>query len=284
MSGVTGFEAAFFRRSGDHFEPLHLAESMWGRGQLHGVAVGGLLARAVEEAVVAAGRDELVPARFHVDLFRPATMVPTSTTATIVRTSPRLALVDAEVVQKGRTVARATASFLLPTETPDGKVWSSDERAARPPVSVVPESDQPRVPFFASESPWSDNFGEHQNAGRHAVWHTGVPMVVGERPTPFQAAASIGDTASMVTNWGSNGVEYINTDYSLALSRRPVGLEIGLRALDHVSHDGIAVGTAEVFDRAGTLGTATVTALANARRAVDFGRDSGAAHEGNPGA
>lgn len=275
---------AFFRRSGDHFEPLQLAESMWGRGQLHGVAVGGLLARAVEEAVEDAGRTELVPARFHVDLFRPATMQPTYTSASIVRSGPRLALVDAQVLQAGKPVARATASFLLSTAAPGGKVWSSAERADLPPASVVPESSEPRVPFFASDNAWSDNFGEHQNSGRHAVWHTGVPMVAGERPTPFQAAASIGDTASMVTNWGSNGVEYINVDYSLALSRRPVGVEIGLRALDHVAHDGIAVGTAEVFDRAGTLGTATVTALSNARRTVDFGRDSGEAHEGNPGA
>lgn len=281
---MTDFVAAFFRRSGDHFAPTPLAESMWGGGQLHGVAIGGLLARAVEEAVAAEGRSDLVPARFHVDLFRPARALPTSTTATIVRSGPRLALVDAEVLQEGRPVARATASFLLPTERPEGKVWSSEERATLPPLSVVPESDEPRVPFFASASPWSDNFGEHQNDGRHAVWHTGVPMVEGERPTPFQAAASIGDTASMVTNWGSRGVEYINTDYSLALSRRPVGTEIGLRALDHVAQDGIAVGTAEVFDRAGTFGTATVTALANSRRTVDFGSDTGESHSGNPGA
>lgn len=277
-------EAAFFRRSGDGYEPLVLAESMWGKGQLHGVAVGGLLARAVEEAVEEAGRSELVPARFHVDLFRPAMSVPTTTQATIVRTSRRLALVDAQVVQDGSPVARATASFLLPTQAPAGKVWSATDRATLPPLSVVPESDDPRVPYFASRCDWSDNFGEHQNDGRHTVWHTGVPMVVGERPTPFQAVASIGDTASMVTNWGTGGVEYINTDYSLALSRPPVSLEIGLRALDHVAHDGVAVGTAEVFDRSGTIGTATVTALGNARRAVDFGRDSGETHAGNPGA
>jgi hypothetical protein len=45
---------------------------------------------------------------------------------------------------------------------------------------------------------------------------------------------------------------------------------LGLRATDHVASDGIAVGTAEVFDRTGTLGTATVTSLANTRRTVDL--------------
>jgi hypothetical protein len=281
---VTDQSFAFFRAAGDGFEPTPMAQSMWGGGQLHGVAIGGLLARAAEDVIDAEGRSELVPARFHVDLFRPARMLPTTTTASVVRASPRLALVDTVVLQEGRPVARATTSFLLPTEAPAGRVWSSDARAELPPASVVPESEEPRVPFFASAAPWSDNFGEHQNDGRHAVWHTGVPMVEGERPTPFQAVASIGDTTSMVTNWGSNGVEYINTDYSLALSRRPVGQEIGLRALDHVALDGIAVGTAEIFDRAGPLGSATVTALANARRAVDFGQDTGDTHQGNPGA
>jgi len=88
--------------------------------------------------------------------------------------------------------------------------------------------------------------------------------------TPFQAVASIADNTSIVTNWGSNGIEYINSDISLGLARLPAGIEVGLRALDHIAADGIAVGVAEVFDRRGTLGTATVTALANTRRTVDF--------------
>jgi len=78
------------------------------------------------------------------------------------------------------------------------------------------------------------------------------------------------DGASLVTNWGDKGVEYINTDITLTLARLPEGLEIGLAAVDRVEHDGIAVGTAAVFDRSGTLGTAVVTSLVNAHRTVDF--------------
>jgi hypothetical protein len=74
----------------------------------------------------------------------------------------------------------------------------------------------------------------------------------------------------MVMNWGSGGVEHINTDINLSLSRLPVSTEIGLAARERFAHDGIAVGTAVVFDREGPIGTSTVTALANARRAVDF--------------
>jgi hypothetical protein len=76
----------------------------------------------------------------------------------------------------------------------------------------------------------------------------------------------------MVTNWGSNGVEYINTDIAMTLAREPEGVEIGLLATDRVEADGIAVGTAAMFDRRGPLGTVTVASLANARRTVNFAR------------
>ena len=84
------------------------------------------------------------------------------------------------------------------------------------------------------------------------------------------AAASVADATSMVTNWGSNGVEHINTDITLTLARAPEGVEIGLAASDRVSADGIAVGTATVFDRAGRLGTTVVTSIANVNRGIDF--------------
>ncbi|WP_246086690.1 hypothetical protein [Nocardioides humi] len=92
----------------------------------------------------------------------------------------------------------------------------------------------------------------------------------GEECTPFQAVASIADATSMVTNWGDRGVEHINTDIDLALCRLPDSSRLGLRATDHVAADGIAVGTAEVFDSTGPIGTATVTSLANTRRTVDL--------------
>ena len=127
------------------------------------------------------------------------------------------------------------------------------------------------MPLFSSERVgWSTSFGEHQNGDRKMTWQTGMPVIPEEKPSPFVAAASIADAASMVTNWGSNGVEHINTDITLTLARVPVGLEIGLAAADRVSHDGIAVGTVAVFDRQGRLGSAVVSSIANNLRTVDF--------------
>ncbi|KRB73843.1 hypothetical protein ASE01_17660 [Nocardioides sp. Root190] len=263
------FQFCWFRRNGDLFDPQPLAQSLWRSDQMHGVAVSGLLARCLEQA--AAGRDDLVPARYHVDLFRPARMTGTSATATVVREGPRLLLIDAVVEQEGEVVARASATFLKPSTNATGVVWSSPEdRPTPPPLEIAPDDVEHHVPIFSSQAPWSDDFGQHQNAGRHATWHIAVPIVLGEECTPFQAVASVADATSMVTNWGAGGVQYINTDIDLALSRRPRGISIGLRASDHLAHDGIAVGTAEVFDRDGSIGTATVTSLANSRRTVDL--------------
>ncbi|TQK71201.1 MULTISPECIES: thioesterase family protein [unclassified Nocardioides] len=265
------FQFAWFQQSTAGFDPLPLAQSLWRDDQMHGVAVSGLLARALERAAAEAGRTGLVPARYHVDLFRPARMITTTASATIVREGPRLVLLDAVVEQEGEVVARAGATFLAPSADAAGEVWAAaGERPVPPPAESLPTPGEHHVPWFASASAWSDNFGDHQNAGRHQTWQTAVPIVYGEDCTPFQAVASIADATSMVTNWGSRGVEHINTDIDLALCRLPDSVRLGLRATDHVSSDGIAVGTAEVFDATGVLGTATVTSLANTRRTVDL--------------
>lgn len=259
-----------FRLSGDSLVPNDVARSSWSDNQMHGVAVSGALARALEQRIATAGLGELRPARVTVDLFRPATMDPCRLDAEVVRAGQRICLVDAVLTQDGEKVARASAVFLRPTESTPGEVWQPKDRPAAPPLDLVPPSDEPRVPFFHSSAGWSQKFSEHQNPSRKMSWNTALGVVTGERVTPFQAAAAVADGASLVTNWGSRGVEYINTDITLTLAREPVGLEIGLAAMDRVEHDGIAVGTAAVFDRSGQLGTAVVTSLANTRRTVDF--------------
>jgi hypothetical protein len=263
-------ELSFFVADGDLLVPTDMARSMWSDDQMHGVAVSGALARCAEQAVRSAGRTDLVGVRSTVDLFRAATMDPCLLTAEVVRESPRLCLVDVTLTQGERRVARAGALFLKPTTSAPGEIWSPSERPVPPPEDIAPPTDEPHVPFFFSSAGWSQNFGEHQDASRKQSWNSAIPVVAGERPSGFVAAAAVADGASLVTNWGSGGVEYINTDVTLTLAREPVGLQIGLSAVDRVERDGIAVGTAAVFDRTGPIGTAVVTSLSNTRRSIDF--------------
>lgn len=264
-------DLSLFEADGDALRPTNIARSMWSDNQMHGVAISGALSRAIERCVTDAGRDDLRPARMTVDLFRPATMDPCLVTTEVVREGRRICLVDALLTQGGERVARASAIFLMPSASAPGEVWEPTDRPAPPPLDVAPVSSEPRVPYFHSDAGWTQTFADHQNGSRKASWNTGLPVVAGEEVTPFQAVAAMADGASLVTNWGDQGVEYINTDITLTLARVPEGVEVGLAAEDRVEHDGIAVGTATLFDRAGTLGTVVVTSLANTRRTVDLG-------------
>lgn len=258
---------SFFTADADFLVPTDAARSLWSADQMHGVAVSGAMSRAIEHAQP---RDDLRPARYTLDMFRPATMSPFTVETTIVREGKRICLVDALLVQDDEPKVRASAIFLKPTEDPDGEVWQPTDAPSAP--DGVPVLTEPTVPWFASEQPWSQDFVEHQNAGRKQTWQHGVPIVDGEEPTPFQAVASIADATTLACNWGSKGVQYINTDITLSLSRLPRTAELGLRGERWSGHDGIAVGVATVFDRDGVIGQSMVTSLANALRTVDFER------------
>jgi len=264
-------EFALFRADGDLLVPQDVARSLWKHDQMHGVATSGALARAAEHAVTAAGRTDLRPARFTVDLFRAPSMAPCHLTAVVVREGSRIMVIETTLHQENEARARAIALFLLGSENPDGQVWTSTDVPQPPSLDIAPETDQPRVPFFFSDRVgWSQNFAEHQNSDRKLMWQSPIPVVVGEKTSAFQGLAGAADSTSMVCNWGEQGVQYINTDVNLSISRLPVSHEIGLAALTWHAHEGIAVGSAMVFDREGPFGTSMVTSLANARRSVDF--------------
>lgn len=74
-----------------------------------------------------------------------------------------------------------------------------------------------------------------------------------------------GDVTNPLTHWGTAGMRFINVDYTLTLSRLPEGPDIGLAALTHYSHDGIATGVTTLFDQRGPIGSGMATALADSR-------------------
>lgn len=271
MHAMAESKYALFRAEGDLLVPQDIARSLWRADQMHGVATSGALARELENAVLGAGRDDLRPARYTVDLFKAPSMGPCTLASTVVREGSRLMLIDATLSQEGEIVARASGLFLKVSADPPGEVWTPTQAPTPPPLEIAAVSDEPRVPIFFSDGVgWSQNFAEHQNGGRKQTWQTALAIVLGEKPTPFQGLAGAADSTSMVVNWGTEGVQYINTDVTLAISRVPVSQEIGLAAVNRTTHDGISTGSCIVFDREGPIGTTTVTSISNSRRAVDF--------------
>ena len=256
---------AYFLPDGDAFVPTSIAQGPWG-ASLSGNYVGGLLGHAIERD---AGDPELQPARLTVDLLRPAALSPLEVRCSVVRQGRRLKLVHAEMIQSGTVVARASALLLRPGEQPPGQIWSSAVDMPALPAEPEHRPDQPRMLVWtygkdSSRADSSRGLAEWGYDGPKYVWLLErTPLVDGQPMTPFTRVAMAGDVASSLTNYGTAGLHYINADYTVTLSRLPVGPYVGLAALTHVSHAGVAAGSAAMFDGVGPIGNATATALAN---------------------
>jgi hypothetical protein len=261
---------AFFVATDRGFEPLPMAASAWSSDMINGPAICALMARALEREHCVEG---FTPARLTVDLFRPTLAKPMQVVTEVVRSGQRIRVADAALMQDGKDVARASVIFLKRSVQPPGQVWTRDAHPEPPPGPVATGPTRPLWNSDGNADGWSARIGEHQNESRKRTWQVPVPVFAGETPSAFVGAAMIGEATSMMTNWGSAGIGFINADMTLALARLPVGSEVGVEADSHISAEGIAVGSATLFDRSGSFGTCVVTALSNAERQVDFAND-----------
>jgi acyl-CoA thioesterase len=255
---------AFFTAEGDTYVPGNLTRGPWGQ-TMGGQVVGGLLGWALDSY----GDADFRPARFTIDLLRPVLIEPVSIEFSIQREGRRIKLVDAALLQNGRVVTRASALFVRPSEEPDGAVWSPP--ATMPPVPASSDELDSETPFFIWSCSDTDGNGSVGNPGidwaqatrQKFAWTRLVrPMVAGHPLTPFARAAFAGDVISSLTHWSTAGLRYINADYTVAISRLPEGEYIGLAAQNHYGNDGVATGTATIFDSRGPIGTGTALALA----------------------
>jgi hypothetical protein len=255
---------AFFVPDGDAFAPTDWARGPWGQ-TISGNYVGGLLGHVIEQD---AGDQDMQPARLTVDLFRPAALAdPVRIETAVVREGRRLKLVDATMTQSGTVVARANALFLRRSEQPPGERWST--AVTMPPIPPTPDplpDDVVTLVWTYGKNGDTPSFGlaAWAHHGPRYIWTKDLGVLVdGVELTPFARAAMAGDMASSLTHYGPDGLPFINADYTLTLSRLPRGDHLGLAALTHHSHSGVATGTAVMVDEFGPIGTATATALVN---------------------
>lgn len=259
---------SFFTRGADDgvFLPTEFALGKWAPDSLNGPAVCALAAHRLETEF---GSPDFTPARLTIDLFKSAKQVPTTTSTRLVRSGRRIVVAEVEVIQGDATVARAGVVFLRKSAPPPGSEWDGAPTLAPPPSEV--SDHRLRHPWIQTDdTEWTQNIGDHQNTSRKRVWGTGVSVLPDEPPSPLVRATQSAETTSLVTNLGTEGIGYINCDLTLALARLPEGPQLGLEADSHITADGIAVGTATLYDRKGPYGTGIVTAVSNAAAQIDF--------------
>jgi hypothetical protein len=264
-------EALFaLTRSGpeEAFQPLPRSRSGWGE-QIRGMAVTGLLARGTEGFAASLGLPATFrPARFTVDLFRPAAATSTQVHSKAVRRGRRLCVIDSSFVQDGVEAARSRTLLFHEQEPPGGQVWAPDDCDLPRPPTLEPTSEDARL-FHSRSTGWTQVAESPEGDVRRASWNLPTPLVEDEPLSGFVFAASIADVGNVVSNWGDRGLRFINADITLALSRVPRADGVGLVAVDRHEDAGIAVGTTTMFDRDGRCGSVVTVALANAAHAVD---------------
>lgn len=251
---------AYTKRDGDGFVPAPIAKGGWGP-TVGGHVVGGLLARACEEAV---DDPELQPARLTVDILRRVALEPVTVAAIVVRSGRRMRAMDATMTQDGELVARATTLYLRRGGEPGGHVWTSP--ITMPPIPPLPDTwpENPMyIKCFGKEAATGSGFEWQHDGPKYAWVHDFRQLVEGEELSPFVRAALAVDVTSSLTNFGPSGLGFINADYTMTLTRLPVGKFVGMAAVTHYSDGGIATGTASLFDANGPIGVGTSTAIAN---------------------
>jgi hypothetical protein len=263
---MTERPAHFTQTAPDRFLPTPNAQSHWGEDHLNGPAVVGLVARVLEEQY---GLDEFMPARLTVDLFKAARGVETVAVTRLVRDGRRVRNSECELIQDGVVAVRAVLVQYRRSSAPLGEEWTATMDFA-PPADV---DDAQHIYVGSDDGGWSNSIADHQNTSRKRFINRSLDVVVGTKNTPFVNAAMAAEGTSLVTNLGSAGVGYINGDLTVALARLPLDQWIGAQGDSHWVADGIAVGTATLFDHAGAFGTGTVTAIANPAAQIDFTND-----------
>jgi len=248
------------------FEPTQFAGSRWGDDHLNGPAVVGLAAQALESQC---GSDDYMPTRLTVDLFRAARCVLTTVSVREVRDGRRVHSAECEVAQEGRLVARATLLQYRRSAAPPGRLWTVPMSIPFP--SHLEAGVQTAV--HSDVADWSRSPGEHQNESRKRFYNSAIDVVAGEPNSQFLRAVMVAEATSLVTNIGTHGVGYINGDLTVGLARLPIGEWIGVQADSHWAADGVAVGTATLFDRSGAFGSGMTTAVANPASQINFAND-----------
>ena len=259
----TTYPAYFTAVGKDTFEPTPSAAGYWGEGLLSGPAVAGLAAHTLEQRF---GDPAFQPARFTIDLLKPARQMPIRVQTRVIRDGRRARYTECDVLQGDWIVAQATLVQYRRSAAPQGAGWNAAAEFV-PPAGAAGD-----VVFVGSdEAGWTPMGENHQNTSRKRAYYRGLEVIDGEEVSPFVRAVIVSEAATnLVAHLGTAGIGYINGDLTVALSRLPVSEFIGVQADSQWAADGVSVGNATLFDDAGPFGTAMVTALANPAAQIDF--------------
>jgi hypothetical protein len=253
----------FFRVAGDDLIPAAFSTSPWGQ-VLHGRLIGGLTARAVEQAH--AGDPDLLCSRLTIDMFRSAAMEPVQVAVQPIRSGRRIAVLEVTVSQGGSAVGQGKAVLLRASQQPEGTLRDTPRWGVPTPPELGPPAVQSGGRWTAPWESWRVGPARGDGLQSEGMWIREVhPLITGETATPLIRLAMAADLSSPVSLGSDRGLAFINADYTIYLGRAPHGDYTGIQPYGQVSERGVAVGQCVVHDIDGPVGFIATTAVANAR-------------------
>ncbi|WP_408589216.1 thioesterase family protein [Novosphingobium sp.] len=272
---------AFYTIEDNVFVPTRSAHGYWQKGTLSGSAMASLLGHVIEHDHL---DESWVPARFGVDMVRMATAAPLTVDTTVLHEGGRIRLVEASLIQDGRLCARAVCQLLRTSQQPANPVWQAPAWPAPHPETLSSLKqfgrwDARPIPAgharFDRTSPGQSRaedsnppvLGQLAPANARQTWLRAAGEVVAGAPlTPFARVFLTADFASPLSHSSEQGIDFVNTDFTVHLHRLPVGEWLGYELATHGSTDGVASGLVWLHDLSGPIGAISVSALAMTRR------------------
>lgn len=240
--------------SGRYVSTQH-AQGAWSADEQHMAPVSALLTHALETC---SPRTDLVLSRVAFDILGRIPAGEVEVTATVLRPGRTIELVEAAMAAGGRTVVRATAWRLALSDTTS--VAATD-------LAPIPGPDA--ADRFDMSAIWPGGFIRSVEAralgdrlaGRSTVWLRSLVGVVEGVATSEQAGlVGLIDTANGVAVRATPGhVLFPNTDLTVHLFRRPVGVWLGLETEVSFGPDGLGLTSAVLHDIGGPFGRSAQT-------------------------
>lgn len=259
-----------FRRRGvdgefSLFDSTDGTRSNWDPQIQHGSPPLALLTRAIEELAAGTG---LRVGRLTLDILGAIPVAPVRVSARVDRPGARISLMVAEMAVDRpdggrRTVARVTAWLLATSDTHDAAVDRYPPMVEGTGAGAAHAWEG--APGYLETVSWRRQ-QTAPGAAAEAWISPLVPLVDSEPTTALQRLAMVVDSANGIgAALDPQQFVFMNTDTVVHLHRLPDGEDFGLRARGSIGPDGIGVTTAEIFDRAGFIGTCAQTLFVQRR-------------------
>jgi len=113
------------------------------------------------------------------------------------------------------------------------------------------------LPFFSSGIEVAYPPGETSDPGPTSIWMRTLPIVEGEKPSPFESLCPLADCGNGISRNSTFAVaSFVNPDLTITVFRLPESEWLASQAVSFWEPTGIGMSQAQLYDEKGAVGFA----------------------------